>query len=130
MVIEKLEEADSCIESALNSNSGHFFRNRMALAIDFINEAMAELKTPRWYTPEQWEAETGEAWPERNAIYFRDNNDDEYFWGLETYGILKSIYGKHKLESGEEYDAGPLPFCVCATEAGPPPDGWKPEETE
>jgi hypothetical protein len=34
-----------------------------------IDDAIAELKAPRWETPEQYQARTGKAWPDNGAVY-------------------------------------------------------------
>jgi hypothetical protein len=86
-------------------------------AIDILDYALEELKTPRWVTPERWEAETGEAWSENGAVYVRFA-DGSSPWFTEDYASAR----EHQID-------GPL-STVCATEAGPPPDDWKPEEGE
>jgi hypothetical protein len=85
---------------------------------------------PNFETPEQWEKRTGEKW--KGAVYFN----------LFSRKDGKSLYtdGRYQVSStGEIIETidrvmGLLGFpdcvvvVVCATEAGPPPDGWKPEE--
>jgi hypothetical protein len=103
-----------------------------------INSALDLLQSPRWETPEQWEKRTGEKWPDDWAVYWRYSEifaykakewipgkelvPVYYAWDLEFYGPLKEKY------SSEIYDD--RIDIVCATEAGPPPDDWKPEEDE
>jgi hypothetical protein len=87
--------------------------------IKYVRQAIAELKFPRWYTPEQWEERTGKAWPDDWAVYWRgidfsSRHDD---WKVASYGMAK-VHSVTYLSVE----------CVCATEAGPPPDDWKPEE--
>jgi RimJ/RimL family protein N-acetyltransferase len=92
-------------------------RHGSSSAICFgINEVMAELKAPpRWETPEQWEKRTGEAWPDNGAVYFKMSHlGDDVEWGVCR---LVSARRDHDI-------------CAVATEAGPPPDGWKPEERQ
>jgi hypothetical protein len=89
--------------------------------VSCIEEAIAELKAlPRWETPEQREKRTGEAWPENWAVYaLYENNDgtSQWFWG----GYKK------EMDRFMRHNKNPLNI-VCATEAGPPPDDWRPEE--
>jgi hypothetical protein len=112
-VIKKLEQIKASIRDT------HFFSRGAAEsildeAVMLINEVIEELKTPRFYTPEQREAETGEPWPENGAVYFLADDIDAIatFWGVCRYKTAKQS----------------LHFCVCATEAGAPPDDWRPEE--
>jgi hypothetical protein len=88
-------------------------------AYQFIDEAMALLKAPRWYTPEQWEKRTGKAWPDSGAVYWRGMDYDglRSEWRVSAYKSVRlcpAIYRRSE--------------CVCATEAGPPPENWEPEE--
>jgi hypothetical protein len=75
---------------------------------------------PRWETPEQWEKRTEEKYPDYAPVYFRGR-----------YGFAKT-WNRWKLGSFEEAiwvsDYWKDEFqIICATEAGPPPDGWRPE---
>jgi hypothetical protein len=80
--------------------------------LELLDRAIAELKkTPRWYTPEQWEAETGEPWPE--------------YWPV--WAITDGMISISTMAEEEERKKWGDFIYVCATEAGPPPDGWKPE---
>jgi hypothetical protein len=91
-------------------------------AIDILDYALEELKTPRWYTPERWEAETGKPWPDNGAVYVIHQKFEIDFypdWYITNY--LSAKYKKDRKEYA-------IAFIVCATEAGPPPDDWKPEE--
>jgi DNA-directed RNA polymerase subunit RPC12/RpoP len=78
-------------------------------------------------TPEQYEARTGEAWPDNGAVYYLcvvGKNDEPVItneWRTHTWSELKN----HKPKI-----AGYRLKVICATEAGCPPDGWKPEETK
>ncbi|MDR1278805.1 MAG: hypothetical protein LBK02_08640 [Treponema sp.] len=115
-VIELLERAESAIMVA----SGVDDPDSLSEAINIINDVMAELKAPpRWETPEQWEQRTGKAWPDSWAVYaMYETNDGERQWYCEDYG-----YAQHK-----EHRRCTNPVAIiCATEAGPPPDGWMPE---
>jgi hypothetical protein len=79
--------------------------------INHLNDAMALLRTPRWETPEQWEKRTGEKLDANAAVYFKwDRTVSD--WGVCRY---QSAIRDHDI-------------CVVATEAGPPPDGWRLEE--
>jgi hypothetical protein len=79
-----------------------------------------ELKTPRWETPEQYEKRTGNKWPDSALVYaMYEANDGSRIWGYESYG-----YAQYKREKNRH---NPI-WIICATEAGQPPDDWKPEE--
>jgi hypothetical protein len=109
-VIELLEKARELV----------FIRSSDTIAL-YLEEAIAELKAlPRWETPEQREKRTGEAWPDDWAVYalYEDNDGQrQWFWGG---------YGKERDKTGRK-SKNPIAI-VCATEAGPPPDDWRPEE--
>jgi hypothetical protein len=81
-----------------------------------IAKAIAELETSRWETPEQYEARTGKKWPDNAAVYYRVRHMPAIWsvWVVSRYADARKCRGK--------------PQMVVATEAGPPPDGWKPEE--
>jgi hypothetical protein len=75
-------------------------------------------------TPEQWEKRTGKAWPDDWAVYYR------YSYDHKTYREWRVGSHKNIVDSRadfETHNAGTHQI-VCATEAGPPPDGWMPEE--
>jgi hypothetical protein len=69
--IELLKKAKSDAGSAWcdTGPAGSAFLSKVIL---FIDEAIAELKTPRWYTPERWEAEHGKPWPDDWGVYVWD----------------------------------------------------------
>ena len=95
----------------------------IAYARGYIASAIAALQ-PRWETPKQWEKRTGESWPDNGAVYIRENGElrvEEYWRALQLENDLIRLdkdFGDHHV---------PL-LVLCATEAGPPPDGWVPEE--
>jgi hypothetical protein len=83
-----------------------------------IERAIAELKAPpRWETTEQHRKRTGRDWPENALVYYRYAGAGEAYvdseWGYVTYKRIRGFV-RHQI--------------VCATEAGRPPDDWKPEE--
>jgi hypothetical protein len=88
----------------------------------FIQESIAILKAPRWYTPEQWEKRTGKAWPDDWAVYFRMCADK--FGGFTAYTYRNAL----RLRDMAIAHTGITPKyqIVCATEAGPPPENWEP----
>jgi hypothetical protein len=95
--------------------------------VAYIKEAIAELKArPRWETPAQWEKRTGKAWPDNWAVYFLNFSDSDIWWDIAPYWEIKEIDGI-QLIGDKKIDFGKKEI-VCATEAGPPPDAWKPEE--
>jgi hypothetical protein len=74
----------------------------------------------KWETPEQREKRTGYRWPANAAVYslYEETPVCSRFWFCE------SLY-----DAREGNIKGANPVCIiCATEAGPPPDDWKPEE--
>jgi hypothetical protein len=70
----------------------------------------------KWETPEQYEKRTGEAWPDDWAVYTRIPIAD-----------IKAAIVSHARAKVIQHDL-PGVIIVCATEAGPPPEGWRPEE--
>jgi hypothetical protein len=113
-VIKLLEEANTIlatISPKITSLDGIGF----PVAISNIQKAIAELKTPRWYTPERWEAETGEPWPDNGAVW-------QLIEWWKDPPVYQWLLSEHRFAKTEER------IVVCATEAGPPPDGWRPEE--
>jgi hypothetical protein len=89
--------------------------------LELLDRAITELQTPRWYTPEQWEEQTGKPWPDDWLVYCLVEESHCRFppnaaWVFGIYQWAKNWN----------------PHCpvVCATEAGPPPDGWRPEENK
>jgi hypothetical protein len=93
-------------------------------AITSINEAISELKTPRWYTPEQYKEKTGEPWLGSGAVYVRrvyNTNAD----GTPSYGSWNVVTYEKALEPSIDKQI------ACAYRVpGPPPDDWEPEEEE
>jgi hypothetical protein len=85
------------------------------MAHDLIWRAISELKA-RWYTPEQWKKRTGKAWPDDWAVYWRaiHFNGLHGDWKIASYGLAR-VHSVAYLRVE----------CVCATEAGIPPDNWK-----
>jgi hypothetical protein len=84
-----------------------------------VEEVLEELKArPRWYTPEQWAQLTGKPWPDDWAVYYRSYPDNE--WSLFSFKFAKyqiSIRGVVAIAQ-----------IICVTEAGKPPESWRPEE--
>jgi hypothetical protein len=88
-------------------------------AIDQISEVITKLKAPpRWETPEQWNERTGEDWPDDWAVYSRAEHTDGTWspWQVSDYAYAKCTMYKTQI--------------VCATEAGKPPENWKPERAQ
>jgi hypothetical protein len=88
-----------------------------------IDEALKELKTPRFYTPERWEAETGEAWDDLNGVYMLEHGT----WGSLSWNFYSYENAKGRIAETVDGKEIEKPI-ICATEAGKPPDDWKPEE--
>jgi hypothetical protein len=87
-------------------------RGSLNTGLDLLDEALAELEAPpRWETPDQWEKRTGEKWPDNGAVYalvllLRG----ELIWEVMSYDTATSA----------------AEYIICATEAGPPPENFKP----
>jgi hypothetical protein len=115
-VIELLERAVTQIH--LVDGSSYLDFTLIREAEQKINNALHELRHPRRYTPEQWKELTGEDWPEGWAVYVLVRNKytkkKEYRWEAYPYTATKSFTGGNPI--------------VCATEAGKPPKGWRPEK--
>jgi hypothetical protein len=130
-VIELLEDAEKkvfCISVCGDKRRNAEYRN---VACDLIRQAIAELKSPRWYTPEQWENQTGKALPDDWAVYintwFRDSGKSVYIDGRWRVVTLKEAMLSEKILKSSR-PARYTVTIVCATEAGPPPNDWRPEE--
>jgi hypothetical protein len=95
--------------------------------IDLLDEAIAELKNPRWETPEQWEKRTGNKYPEDAAV--RIFYSPEHGWDLMEYWRAKQLeQDLARLDKDFDVDPKLIPIvCDCGVD-GPPPYGWKPEE--
>jgi hypothetical protein len=79
---------------------------------------------PRWETPEQYEKRTGEPWPDDWAVYaLYEDNGGRLKWFAQSRGFTEKQIKRNKSDSR-------IKMMVCATEAGPPPDDWRPEEPE
>jgi hypothetical protein len=68
-------------------------------------------------TPIQYEKRTGEAWPDDGAVYFKVIRVYLHGLGGVEWGVCRWQTARR------DHD-----ICVVATEAGPPPDDWRPEE--
>jgi hypothetical protein len=78
---------------------------------------------PRLYTPEQWEQRTGKPWPDGWAVYaLTELGKIDMGWMAMPYQLAKKRFHY------EDFDYGCVSTIVCATEAGPPPNDWRPEE--
>jgi hypothetical protein len=123
---DRMSEAIKAVEEVtFRSRDGE---KRIKTALNWIECAMGAIETliplplPRWETPEQWARRTGKAWPDDWAVYaLYENNDGQrqWFWGG---------YEKERDKAGRR-SKNPIAI-VCATEAGTPPDGWRPEEVD
>jgi hypothetical protein len=117
-VIERLERVLRIIPSITVDN--WVSNDGLATVKSLTEEAIAELQSPRWYTPEQWERRTGKPWPDNGAVYCKCRYDFAETW---SDWRIKSLGDAIWESSGfNKYQI------VCATESGPPPDSWRPEE--
>jgi hypothetical protein len=87
-------------------------------------ETLIPLSLSRWETPEQYLKRTGKPWPNNWAVYCRIYIGKPSSFSVYTYNDalrLLSMTVAHT-ELDIKY------HIVCATEAGIPPDDWRPEE--
>jgi hypothetical protein len=84
----------------------------------FCHHEAPLVPVPDWETPEQWEKRTGEAWPDDWAVYALERR----------YTVLNDVIVAFEAMSYGAAKWKGLDKIICATEAGPPPDDWKPEE--
>jgi hypothetical protein len=83
-----------------------------------IKKTIAELETPRWYTPERWEAETGEPWQDDWPVW-RISDEEEPEWRGCSYRKAKKIARVNDTT------------IICANFDGPlPHTQWEPGEAE
>jgi hypothetical protein len=76
----------------------------------------------RWYTPEEWEAERGDAWSDDAAVYYKRKS--RHYWDNDwQVGFYREVKAKPPAERGNT-------IIVCATEAGCPPSPLKSGEAE
>jgi hypothetical protein len=93
--------------------------------LELLDRAITELKTPCWYTPEQWEAEMWKAYPDDAAVRIL-NPDGE--WELMEYWRAKQLEQDLARLDKDFGDEPEDMLIVCDRgEAGPPPKDWKPE---
>jgi hypothetical protein len=81
-------------------------------------EARHLIEVPAWETPEQYEKRTGEKWPDDWAVYSLNELNECNAWSVGVYKHERLYMKDHKT----------MKAIVCATEAGRPPDDWRPEE--
>jgi hypothetical protein len=120
-IIEKLERAFHELDK-MNidvKDVGWFNFDCVAGAWNILKYVLAELKSPpRWYTPEQWEQWTGKKWLDRGPVYYRA-------YPLNEWSLLSFEFAKYQISLRGVAKTAQI---VCATEAGPPPDDWRPED--
>ena len=100
---------------------------------DYEAAAMAVLKkAPKIMTPLKYTELTGFPWPDCAKVWYRTlhtsvGRKDKWWmpWILSLYESFKDTYCYPHSETSYSWMQIQV---VCATEAGPPPDGWKPEE--
>jgi hypothetical protein len=122
--IELLRAAHGLIDGLCGQNEDE--KRWLDEALLRIGHALVILKdTPRWETPERWKERTGEEWPDNWAVYFRrpKTKRREYApelgyirWVIGSWGTVRRIDDICHFQ------------IICATEAGCPPNDWKPEE--
>jgi hypothetical protein len=122
-VIELLEEA---LKKAKFAQYYSPTPRMLDTTINLIQETIALLKAlPRWETPEQWEKRNGRKYQNKGPVWFRHTcknyrGEQEFIaWFLKEYKDARDDYDFHLPDYKQ---------IVVATEAGPPPKDWKPEE--
>jgi hypothetical protein len=132
--LQDMDDAISAIEEV--TFRGRDNEKRIETAIDRIEcakgavETLIPLPLPRWETPEQWEKHMGKQW--KGAVYFNifPNRDNKPFYENGAYqvssteNIVETIRLVTKIMGLFDFTA----IVICATEAVPPPDGWRPEK--
>jgi ParB family chromosome partitioning protein len=131
MPYKNLTDALQYMDKAISAIEGVTFRGRdeqkrIETAVDRIEcakgavETLIPLPLLRWETPEQWEKRTGDPWPDVGAVYaLYEKNDGEREWYGQSWDFTKNQQKKKNSN---------IMAVVIATEAGPPPDDWKPDE--
>jgi hypothetical protein len=115
LAIEKITGALEILDASSCSRREQIERS-LSEAADGLRSISGKHR-PRWETPEQYQARTGEPWGERDAVYFVDYTDtdeggtDQRFWRVGTLGGIKKIVD-------DINDGGVL----CATTHCPPDD--------
>jgi hypothetical protein len=109
-VIESLEVAKGGLDEAQCFLSRETIKDMLVVVKALIDQALMQLKAPRWETPEQYEKRTGEPWPDDWAVYalYETSAGEERFWAAEEYCYAQERHGENPIA------------IVCATEAGPP----------
>jgi hypothetical protein len=128
-----MKKAIEWLTEALKLISGSWYVTReeidRVVAIrSCIKDALTELKTPRWETPEQWEKRTGEVWPENGAVRIVNPKGEWELMELWRAKQLEQDLARLDKDFGDEPE-GLLIVCDRG-EAGPPPDGWRPETAQ
>jgi hypothetical protein len=122
-VIELLEYAMELTKKVETCplHEGATSREALGLICAVIKTVLCELKDikapPRWETPEQHKERTEEGWPDDWPVYLRAQHTTEGWgeWHVAAYSVAKR----------EKYEKQ----IACFTEAGAPPDDWKPEDS-
>jgi hypothetical protein len=116
-VIDLLEEALDKISCVAGADGKE--RKLVREGESLINEAVDLLENPPYYNPERWKALMGKEWQDKAAVYYRCSRADT--WVISSFGEAKRDIVMSLIPSAD---------IICATEAGIPPNDWKPEEAE
>jgi hypothetical protein len=133
-VIELLEKARENTAKGISDNPFYAATKACYNANLLLNEALGILKkaAPHWETPEQYKERTGKAWPDGAAVFYRDRGYHDV--GLTDWCLWKLMLHKEAVEKPKEINCSGVSTedcqIICATEAGPPPEDWKPEESK
>lgn len=95
------------------------------IAIRLLQQAIEALEKPATYkTPDQYKERTGKDWPDNAAVYWSRTISDgrQSTWEPSSYS-----YAKHFIDGLVNGTLEIKTHIVITTEAGCPPDGWRPE---
>jgi hypothetical protein len=115
-VIELLEKAGTSIMLATAGKPDSSDMELCTDAINYINDAMALLKTPRWETPVQYEKRTGKPYPNEGPVW-------ELFVYLPYLPVCEWMLKEYRYAN-----IGRRPVVCAYGSPEKPPDDWEPEE--
>ena len=127
-----IENLETALEDITEAGYIEPDNSLMSDALYRIKDALTELKAPpRWETPEQREKRTGEPWPDDWPVYCCGQTDE---FAKRYDALLKRPHGYTWMcmtyKKANNYEFYKMTHIICATEAGPPPDGWRPEDNQ
>jgi hypothetical protein len=121
------ELLDIIIEAEKKGETDDFDYERMA--ISFLQK-----NHPKLITPDQYEEITGFSWPHNAKVHYRHYHQlidyPSYWdgWMTVPYHVFMAMWCYPCYPNKNVIIRNNTIQIVCATESGPPPDGWQPEE--